>query len=257
MRQRRARRRSRSPCTGRDGRAAAWHGARWRRSARPKRGCGCATPHGAIAARPNDSRRRITHRGDRPAARAWTGSSESPRRCPPRSDIAWCTAGAGSSRHAHRRERSCAELRGLVHLAPLHLPPQIAAIAAVAARAPVHPSGRVLRHRLPPPAARDRAAPPAARVGLGEGICRFGFHGLSYEHVADILGAALRPGGDRPLATARAWRPCATALPIDTTMAFTPTAGLMMGTRPGDLDPGMHRPPRSPPRDGGPTRSNS
>ena len=77
---------------------------------------------------------------------------------------------------------------------------------------------------------------------------RFGFHGLSYAYLMDelrrsagnadsrmaagvILGAGL--GNGRGMAAVKDGKP------IDTTMGFTPTAGLVMGTRPGDLDPGM------------------
>jgi acetate kinase len=73
-----------------------------------------------------------------------------------------------------------------------------------------------------------------------EGIRRYGFHGLSYEYVLATLGPAARGrvviahlGNGASLAAVRDGRP------VDTTMGLTPTGGLVMGTRTGDLDPGV------------------
>src|SRR5207302_799201 len=72
------------------------------------------------------------------------------------------------------------------------------------------------------------------------GIRRYGFHGLSYEYVVHELGAASRGrlviahlGSGASMAAVRDGRA------VETTMGLTPTGGLMMGTRPGDLDPGV------------------
>src|SRR5439155_370337 len=72
------------------------------------------------------------------------------------------------------------------------------------------------------------------------GIRRYGFHGLSYEYVVHELGAARRGrlviahlGSGASMAAVRDGRA------VETTMGLTPTGGLMMGTRPGDLDPGV------------------
>jgi acetate kinase len=71
-------------------------------------------------------------------------------------------------------------------------------------------------------------------------IRRYGFHGLSYEYVVATLGADARGrlvvahiGNGASLAAIR------DGVPVDTTMGLTPTGGIMMGTRPGDLDPGL------------------
>ena len=77
-----------------------------------------------------------------------------------------------------------------------------------------------------------------------EGVIRYGFHGLSYEYILHALRkiapqeAAGRVivahlGNGASMAAVRG------GIGIDTTMGFTPTGGLMMGTRSGDLDPGV------------------
>jgi acetate kinase len=83
--------------------------------------------------------------------------------------------------------------------------------------------------RLPIPAALDRA-----------GVRRFGFHGLSCEYVvgavgADALGRAVvaHLGSGASLTAIDAGRS------VDTTMGLTPTGGVVMATRTGDLDPGV------------------
>ncbi len=71
-------------------------------------------------------------------------------------------------------------------------------------------------------------------------VRRYGFHGLSYEHVMATLGSAAplriviaHLGGGSSLVAVKDGRS------IDTTMSFTPASGILMGTRPGDLDPGV------------------
>jgi acetate kinase len=131
-------------------------------------------------------------------------------------------------------------LRQLVPLAPLHLPSEIAIIEAVAGE---HPSVTQVAcfdtafHRRMPEAAQRL---PLARRFWDDGVRRYGFHGLSYEYVLWKLGAAARGrvilahlGNGASLVAVRDGRP------IDTTMGLTPLGGLVMGTRPGDLDPGV------------------
>src|SRR5262249_36009355 len=81
---------------------------------------------------------------------------------------------------------------------------------------------------------------PLPRALGAKGIQRYGFHGLSYEYVVATVGPAplgraviAHLGNGASLAAVR------DGVPIDTTMGFTPTGGLMMGTRSGDLDPGV------------------
>ncbi len=136
--------------------------------------------------------------------------------------------------------RLLAELRTLVPLAPLHLPAALAGIDTVSALFPwlpqvacfdtaFHRGMPAVAHRLPLP-----------RALAARGIQRYGFHGLSYEYVLAALGAATlgraviaHLGNGASLAAVRDGRP------VDTTMGFSPAGGLMMGTRSGDLDPGV------------------
>jgi len=81
---------------------------------------------------------------------------------------------------------------------------------------------------------------PLPRALWDEGLRRYGFHGLSYEYVVERLGSAVgrrtiiaHLGNGASLVALREGRP------LDTTMGLTPTGGLVMGTRSGDLDPGL------------------
>jgi acetate kinase len=138
-----------------------------------------------------------------------------------------------------------ARLRKLIPLAPLHLPHNLAGITAV----------RVRRPDLPQVASFDTAfhneLPRLARLtGLPRrfeeaGIRRYGFHGLSYEYV---LGELRRDQGDDAansriivahLGNGASMAAFRGGQSIDSTMGFSTLAGLPMGTRSGDLDPGI------------------
>jgi acetate kinase len=86
---------------------------------------------------------------------------------------------------------------------------------------------------------------PIPRRYLDAGVRRFGFHGLSYTYLmgqlAVVAGAEAAKGRVilAHLGSGASMAAVHNGKPIDTTMAFTPTSGLMMGTRPGDLDPGL------------------
>jgi acetate kinase len=77
------------------------------------------------------------------------------------------------------------------------------------------------------------------------GVRRYGFHGLSYTYLMDELRRIAGPNAARGriilahLGAGASMAAVHDEKPIDTTMAFTPTAGLVMATRPGDLDPGL------------------
>jgi acetate kinase len=85
---------------------------------------------------------------------------------------------------------------------------------------------------------------PLPRRYEGLGLQRYGFHGLSYTYIGEELIRVAGPGvaggrvvmahlgGGASLAAVKEGRS------VDTTMGFTPTGGIMMGTRSGDLDPG-------------------
>ena len=133
-----------------------------------------------------------------------------------------------------------AALHEIVPFAPLHLPGAIDAIEIVRKRFPDLPQVACFDtafHRAMPEVA---ARLPLARDLWDSGVRRYGFHGLSYEFIVGALGDRARGrviiahlGNGASLAAVRDGKP------VDTTMGFTPTGGLMMGTRSGDLDPGV------------------
>ena len=136
------------------------------------------------------------------------------------------------------------ELEHLVRLAPLHQPQCLAAIAAAqeAFAGVAHVACfDTAFHRTVPPEARSFALPSRFAE---EGVRRYGFHGLSYAHLAEALpeldlalaGArviAAHLGSGASLCAMRGGRSVAT------TMGMTPLDGLVMATRPGSLDPGV------------------
>jgi len=133
-----------------------------------------------------------------------------------------------------------ASLRRLVPFAPIHLPPQIDAIDAVAELAPGLMQAAcfdtAFHARMPEVAARF-ALP---RALFDEGVRRYGFHGLSYEYVVDHVGAeALGRAVIAHLGNGASLAAVDRGAPIDTTMGLTPAGGIMMGTRSGDIDPGV------------------
>jgi acetate kinase len=133
-----------------------------------------------------------------------------------------------------------ATLRALVPFAPLHLPAEIASIGAVAARWADRPQVACFDtafHRTLPEVAQRYALPEHLHKS---GVRRYGFHGLSYEYVVGAIGARelgravlAHLGSGASMVAVREGRA------IDTTMGFTPSGGLVMGTRAGDLDPGL------------------
>ena len=128
----------------------------------------------------------------------------------------------------------------LVQFAPLHLPTELALMDAASARWPDVPQVACFDtafHRSLPEAASRFALP---RDLFDAGVRRYGFHGLSYEYVVEAVGVAslgraviAHLGSGASMAAVRDGRS------VDTTMGLTPTGGLMMGTRVGDLDPGV------------------
>ncbi len=132
------------------------------------------------------------------------------------------------------------DLRRLIPFAPLHLPAELRGIQAVAARFPDLPQvvcfDTAFHRRMPEVAQRL----PLPRALWDEGIRRYGFHGLSYEYVASQLGpAAAGRAIIAHLGNGASLAALHNGQPLDTTMGFTPTGGIMMGTRSGDLDPGV------------------
>lgn len=137
------------------------------------------------------------------------------------------------------------ELKGFRKLDPDHLPAEIAIAEAVSARAPDLPQVACFDtafHRAMPRVARLL---PIPRAYLDAGVERFGFHGLSYTYLLEALERlAGREAARGRLVLAHLGSGASLAAVVDgrcvdTTMGFTPTGGVMMGTRTGDLDPGV------------------
>ncbi|MBN45463.1 MULTISPECIES: acetate/propionate family kinase [unclassified Methylophaga] len=87
---------------------------------------------------------------------------------------------------------------------------------------------------------------PIPRRYLDQGIYRYGFHGLSYQYLMQVLhqqeGEAIQQHKIilAHLGNGASMAAVTNGQSIDTTMAMTPAAGLVMGTRSGDLDPGLY-----------------
>lgn len=135
-------------------------------------------------------------------------------------------------------------LRQFIPLAPLHQPNSLAGIAAVRRARPdllqLACFDTAFHHGLPR-LAKLTALP---RAFYGEGVRRYGFHGLSYEYVVSALR---RNGVDvdqeriviAHLGNGASMCALKGGRSVDTTMGFSTIAGLPMGTRCGDLDPGI------------------
>jgi acetate kinase len=139
-----------------------------------------------------------------------------------------------------------AEIRELVPLAPLHNPANIAGIEVARSRYPDVPQVAVFDtafHATMPPAAWRYALPRALADGLR--IRRYGFHGTSHGYVTRRAAAHLgRAPAELALVTLHLGNGCSAAAIaggrcVDTSMGLTPLGGLVMGTRSGDLDPGV------------------
>ena len=136
-------------------------------------------------------------------------------------------------------------LDALCPLAPGHQPYNLMGIRAVAARWPDCPQIACFDtafHRNRPRHAQLFALP---RDLSEAGILRYGFHGLSYDHIAgclrDVLGPERAQGRVIVAHLGSGASLCAMAggQSVDTTMGFTALDGLMMGTRCGQIDPGV------------------
>jgi len=131
-----------------------------------------------------------------------------------------------------------AALRELTALAPLHQPPALDAMAAVAGALPDVPAVACFDtafHATLAPAAATYALPAAWRERFG--LRRYGFHGLSHAYAARRAGdgrvVVCHLGAGASLTAVRDGRS------VDTTMGFTPLEGLVMATRSGSVDPGL------------------
>jgi acetate kinase len=137
------------------------------------------------------------------------------------------------------------EIKGLIPFDREHLPREIELIEAVHARRPGLPQVLCFDTAFHRDMPRVAALLPIPRRYFAAGIRRYGFHGLSYTYLVEELrriGDAAVDAGRVILAHLGSGASLAAVLDgkcLDTSMSFTPTAGLVMGTRSGDLDPGL------------------
>jgi len=137
-----------------------------------------------------------------------------------------------------------AALEKYVPLAPLHQPHNLAPIKTLLQRLPQLPQVACFDtsfHRTQPPVAQAFALP--AEI-TDRGVQRYGFHGLSYEYIAQVLpeySARGAQGKTVVLHLGNGASMCAMAAgrSVASTMGFTAADGLPMGTRCGSLDPGV------------------
>ena len=138
-----------------------------------------------------------------------------------------------------------AELKRLSPLDPKHLPAEVDLIETFANHLPQVPQvacfDTAFHHDLP----RCSRLLPVPRRFEAEVVRRYGFHGLSYSY---LMGEVERLAGKEAargriilahLGSGASMAAVHEGRPIDTTMAFTPAAGLVMATRCGDIDPGF------------------
>ena len=136
------------------------------------------------------------------------------------------------------------DLQELVPLDPDHLPQALAGIRVATEAYPAIPQVACFDtsfHRSMSRVAQMYPLPP--RFG-DAGVIRYGFHGLSCEFIVQALRAIdAREGEGRiiiaHLGNGASLTAVREGVSVDTTMGFTPTGGIMMGTRSGDLDPGV------------------
>jgi acetate kinase len=137
------------------------------------------------------------------------------------------------------------ELRRISPMDPDHLPGEIAVIERFRDRLPEMPQvacfDTAFHHDMP----RVARIVPIPRRFEASGVRRYGFHGLSYAYLMEALAGAAGPeaaagrvilahlGNGASLAAVHRGKP------VDTTMALTPAAGVVMSTRTGDIDPGL------------------
>jgi len=143
-----------------------------------------------------------------------------------------------SARRVDAVERS--RLEELIHLAPLHLPGNLLGLDLCLQRfnAPQVVCFDTAFHATMPELAKRLPIPIAL------GLRRFGFHGLNYAYIAKVLVGILGDVAYKKVVVAHLGSGASLCLmenlkSVDTTMGYTPAGGIPMGTRSGDLDPGV------------------
>jgi acetate kinase len=136
-------------------------------------------------------------------------------------------------------------VRALAPLAPLHNALDADVLAACLARpgdTPVVAVFDTAFHHTLPEVAWRYALP--RELADAHGLRRYGFHGIAHRHVAERLREQLGPGKSARCVTCHLGNGASLAAirdgrSVDTTMGLTPMEGLVMGTRSGDVDPGL------------------
>ncbi len=131
------------------------------------------------------------------------------------------------------------ELEAAVEFAPLHMPTALSVLKAVEQKLPGIPQVICLDtafHRHMPEVSRTYALPENIRE---MGVERYGFHGLSLESIMAQLATAPKRLIVAHLGNGASITAIREGISIDTSMGMTPTGGVIMGTRCGDLDPGL------------------
>ena len=137
------------------------------------------------------------------------------------------------------------ELQRLSPFDPEHMPEEILLIEAFHRRFPDLPQvacfDTAFHHDLP----RVARLLPIPRRYEAQGVRRYGFHGLSYEFLMEELARLAGPGAAQGrvilahLGNGASLAAVCEGKSVDTSMSLTPTAGVPMSTRSGDLDPGL------------------
>lgn len=148
------------------------------------------------------------------------------------------------SRPARVTPELLVELEALVPLAPLHEPHNLTPIQMALKLDPELPQVACFDtafHRTAPEIEQTFALPYSF---YEDGVRRYGFHGLSYEYIASILPERAPEIANGRVVVAHLGNGCSACamrdrISIATTMGFTALDGLPMGTRCGDLDPGV------------------
>ena len=165
---------------------------------------------------------------------------------PPPDAVGYRVVHPGAHLRGHQRLTAdvLAELRAACEFAPLHDPEALEIIEEMMRRfsgVPHIACFDTVFHETMPEEATVYALPYSVRK---QGVRRYGFHGLSCESVVVQLRAAAGVEFPRSMLIAHLGSGCSVTAcidgkSVDTTMGLTPTGGVMMGTRTGDLDPGV------------------
>jgi acetate kinase len=148
--------------------------------------------------------------------------------------------GPSLTEHQRLTPKVLEQLQAAAHFAPLHVPLELALIRESQRLFPDAAQfacfDTAFHRTLPEAAARF----PLPQQFWEAGVRRYGFHGLSCESIVHALGKNVPPrliiahlGNGASITAVR------DGASIDTSMGLTPTGGIIMGTRPGDLDPGV------------------